>query len=312
MIKALLCCAALLTLTACGGGGKPAKRGKIDMKTDVRVERGAEPMKLGEVLIPAPKGAGEINIVNFPMNTRCTLPRATVDAKVINVASYEGGQKRSPLFFAQEHPETKRVTGGYGLENAHIANIIVTDTSAPLYLVFTSHSSTLWVVHAAPNVEIEAISVISLEPSGLAGAGIAQDRIGFIKRAGHDYMKSKNFRAGPKDCYEKPIRYFNAAEQTKIEPANYTRTQEDFAQYRVKEKAYKDWLRSLGRKVGHHVNLDLGDYRIDAALIGPAPTQALQAKQISGPIYVSPEFYTAFWGSKKDARAKYPEQKRKK
>ena len=115
MIKALLCCAALLTLTACGGGGKPAKRGKIDMKTDVRVERGAEPMKLGEVLIPAPKGAGEINIVNFPMNTRCTLPRATVDAKVINVASYEGGQKRSPLFFAQEHPETKRVTGGLRL-----------------------------------------------------------------------------------------------------------------------------------------------------------------------------------------------------
>ena len=312
MIKTLLCTAALLTLTACGGGDKPAKRGKIDMKTDVRVERGAEPMKLGEVLIPASQGTGQINIVGFPMNTTCTLPRASYGAKVINVASYEGGQKRSPLFFAQEHPETKRVTGGYELENAHIANIIVTDTSAPLYLVFTSHNSTLWVVHAAPNVEIEAVSVISFEPSGLAGVGTAQDRIGFIKRAGHDYMASARFSSGPRDCYRKPIRYFNAAEQTKVQPANYTRTPEDYAQYRVKEKAYTDWLIWLGKNVGHAVDLDFGDYRIDAALIGPTPAQPVQAVPISGPIYVSPEFTTAFWGSKKDARAQYPERKQKK
>ncbi len=274
MIKALLCSAALLTLTACGGD-KPTKRGKVDMKTPVSVERGTAPVKLGEILRPAPTENGDVNIVQIKPNRSCILPRAGSTSKVVNITASGGGSKRnSPLFFGQFHK--KHVSGipGYVYSNPSISDVVITDTSQPIYLALASQEATLWVIHTAPGVTIDGIAVVSGEQSAVTGTNISRNRIGFV------------LEHSSRRCWTPPARRANSD-----------------------DKQYKDWLTWYGQKIYNPIDLDLGGTYVHASLIGPKPASPIEYKPYAGTVYASQVYYeVTFWGTEEQMQEKYPKK----
>ncbi len=272
----------------------------IDMKTDVEVVSGAEPMKLGEVLIPAPK-MQPATLLSVPNNKNCNLVRG--GAVVANITGYEGDSQRVPLFFVKErsYREDSRdmdspVHTAFSLKRADITNVIVTQTDKPVNLLLTTHDANLWVIHKAPNVEIAAINVMSYEGGAVIAPSVDPSRIKFIVN-----------NEGTRRCWKKPQRYTNAKEKSAVKPANYTRKPEDYERYRQEEKTYNEWLRWVGQKVGRVGHAIDREYRIEAALVGPPPVQPVAATPLGGQIIVDHSRHdNVFWGSQKEAEKKFP------
>lgn len=299
----------LLTLIlAIGMAGCAKPKSKIDMKTDVEVIPGAEPMKLGEILLPA-SAALEPQIVSAPKNAGCQLIRSN-SADVANITGYEGAPRsHSPLFFVKEikyrenpQDKTEPLKTGYSLNRADITDVVVTATEKPVNLLLTSHDASVWVIHPAAGVKIEAINVMSYEGGAVIAPGVDPKRIKFV-------INSEI----TKKCWKKPERYTNAKEKAAVKPANYERKPEDFERYRKEEQSYKAWLNWVGGKVGLVKYPIDREYRVEAALVGPNPSAPIAATPVGGQVVVDHSRYmTVFWGSKRAARQQYPKPKRKK
>ena len=305
---ALYCLCGFL-LVACSPKG--ASGPQIDMKTKVVQVRGAVPLKLGEVMFPASVPGEGITFRALRNRTNCQMPKASKSAKVVSITAYEGPNEYSgPLFFASKVKGIDLKPVRVLSQSAGIAHIIVTDTEQPVYLSLASHDSVLWRVHTAPGVQIDGVSVMSYEPSGLMVAGLPAHRIGFIDRSdGDEFKEHQSYSKRYNKCWKSPQRYTNAkAIGKKNTSTGYVYSRQDLERFKAREQSYKDWLFWQRQYIGH-LNADMGAYRVEAALIGPAPApgQQLQPTPPSTPVYVAKDGFEPFWGTRAAAYAQYPE-----
>jgi len=126
------------------------------------------------------------------------------------------------------------------------SKIIITDTSAPIFVVAGTYENTVWEVYAAPGVKLDGMVLIGHEAQAVVNTNIKPSRISFISKS--DPLHKKCYHAANRDG----------------DSAN-----------KDKQKAYKDWRRYLSRKLGRAPSETVNDYGIDAALIGPVPDLAL-------------------------------------
>ncbi|HFB55122.1 MAG TPA: hypothetical protein ENJ46_04285 [Hellea balneolensis] len=301
-------CAAMLMVWGCADSG--AKRPKLDMKTKVVQARGALPLKLGEVLLPVRAPQDGVKFRKVPNLKSCHFPRASEEAKVVSITAYEGPNEYfGPLFFAAKVNDEDGTPIRTLSKSAGVVNVIVTETQRPVYLSLASYDPVLWRIHTAPDVKLDGVSVISHEPSGLMVAGLAPARIGFyIYSEGDTTKRRKAYNMRRVSCWKSPERYSNAKAHWEAPAGNgYVRTREDMQKYKAEEKAYKSWLTWQRRRIGH-LNVDMSAYRVEAALVGPAPIpgQQITPTPLSGPVYIANNGYEAFWGTRETAYAQYP------
>jgi len=134
-------------------------------------------------------------------------------------------------------------------EQIEQSEIIVTETERPVFLILGSYESILWKIHAAPGVQIDGVVAASLEPSLITG-DVTPDRIGFVSRK----------LDGQKDC------------------AIYPSTSSP-----EKAKVWKRFMSDYLRKPAKQMSA----YRVNGALIGPAPSEPVAATALfDTPVYM--------------------------
>jgi hypothetical protein len=119
----------------------------------------------------------------FDANVTCQLRRPAAGEKLANVYIRESfveaplrairddqllTELESRVGQALSEGEDLNLTG-LDERRFEIADVYVTDTSAPLYLVLQSNSETVWNIHTAAGVTISHIAMVSGGSSGLAG-----------------------------------------------------------------------------------------------------------------------------------------------
>ncbi|WP_143435327.1 hypothetical protein [Henriciella aquimarina] len=259
----------------------------------------------------------------YEMPTHCRLPRASGTAKVYYLYTYGGGQKvplhvvwrqpgsarmdtrkrvptlpgNDPMFSkgSPVHNEMEKLAEARLIGNMRRADVVVTDTDQPVYLVLASYDEILWNLQLAPGVMLDGVSVISYEGAMVANAP-EPERVGFISMRNSPNAK----------CYESPKgREIPVAERV----AGAKKLNPDFD-----ERAYLDRWRqdirdtrkfhtqTLPRLVGARAGVQL--YRkkgvgADAVLMGPVPEVPFAPQPVTSILYQSNMI--PLWGTRKDA-----------
>lgn len=265
--------AAAILMTGCGGE-TGQKASKYDMFKEVLVGPDEDTIQLWQAIeTKGPDVAA--TFIKPPANSNCKMNRAR-GGSVTNITAYEGGSARVPLFFVkkrvikrldQEEPLT-----AFSLQRANMTDVIVTETEDPVNLLLSTHDANLWVIHSAPDVDINSINVVGYEGAGVIAPGVDPSKIKFIV-GGRENRK----------CWPKP-------ERAEKNPEGY--------------KKWQSWIR---KNIGRVANNYDSEYRLDAALVGPAPLEPIAASPIGGAIIVdASRYHDVFWGSKKDAAIAFP------
>jgi len=272
----------------------------IDMSIPVAVEHGAEPMRLGEILGSHPKQK-PADLIVFPENKNCKMLRARGGAIVANVTSSEGGKPRSPLYFVSDrYQKPQDEAPYYSLEKARVTDVVVTKTDAPVSLLLTSYNPTLWVIHSAENVKIDTINIMSFEGAALIAPQVDKRYVNFLI-SNQDNEKCRKKPLGYRDK-DTPQSYGEARLAKRIE----RRGRKSKYSKEGKIKAYREWLNWVAKKIGRvDVAIDR-EYRVESALIGLPPDQVVPATAVGGEVLIGPSHADVFWGSKKQAKKKFP------
>jgi hypothetical protein len=264
---------ASLALGACSQEPRQ-KFSKYTMDRDVYVGLDQESMQLWEALetkgpdIPA-------TIIKSPANYNCRVKRA-LGGGVTTITAYEGDTSPAPLFFVQKqllniiNQDDPLVA--FSMKRANMTDVVVTQTDKPVNLVLTTHDANLWVIHSAPGVDIRSINVFSHEGAGVIAPGIDPSKVKFI------VANEKNARCRP-------------------QRADADRDKEGYA----------DWQKWIRSKIGRIESSFDSEYRVEAALIGPAPMQPIAPAPIGGTVIVdTSRYHDVFWGTREDAESKFP------
>ncbi len=197
-------------------------------------------------------------IESIKINKRCRMPRASRDAKIVYVYSYAGGTN-SPLAHAYKSPfETGRERHGR-------TDIIVTETSKPIFLLLESYDSVLWTLQVAPGVDIDGVAVLSYEGSSLAN-GPGNKRVGFLGFRGVE--NNKCFQRGGE-----PVAVDLSVARAKEN--NYIADQSDREKWGAEYRELIDWqrryvLQLIGGQIDEQIyRTSVGPF--NAVLIGPVP-----------------------------------------
>ena len=172
-----------------------------------------------------PSGPNSVHgeIQAFEANENCTLRPIGADEKFVNI-NVSRTNTTGPIqtIHTESINEIIRDAAKEAIGEGHspglikvprgkmgILDVIVTDTSGPLYLALqTSSSNTLWNIHAAPGVEIAHIAMISGGPSALTGT-IGNASFEAV-RSSRDANQTRfyDFRGDPGDieCMTRPFR----------------------------------------------------------------------------------------------------------
>ncbi len=124
------------------------------------------------------------DIENYDMNETCQLRPVGTDEKLISV-NIDTGHAHGPIQIVnnaaiydviEDHTKEALEDGhGIGMMKIHrgtmkVIDVIVTDTSAPLYLTLQSRSTRMmWHIHAGPDVNIAHIAMIGSSAPALTG-----------------------------------------------------------------------------------------------------------------------------------------------
>lgn len=254
---------------------------------------------------------------------KCRMPRPSSGAKLAYVYTYGGGVK-TPLHYIADgtNAETIKarmaatkavadeVSRSGSFEQAALArefagfargnavewttriDVLVTDTSAPVYLVLTSYNSVMWNIQRAPGVQIDGIVVSAYEGGAIAN-GVDERRTGFM---GFDGSPNRS-------CYLKG-RGLSVPAEVRIASARRMNPDFDVSRYREEwqadERAGKEFFRlELPRRFGKapdKVLVDAGGETFKAVLVGPVPDVPFEQQPVTRlqiPSYIAP-----YWGTR--------------
>jgi len=263
-----------LAFGACSANSPRKQKSQYDMHKDVYVGPDEDSLRLWEAI--ESKGPNvPATFIKSPANNNCSTKRAT-GSGVTNITAYEGDTARVPLFFVKKQSlnivDQKDPLIAFSLKRANTTDVIVTQTDKPVNLLLTAHDANLWVIHSAPGTDIRSINVISHEGAGVIAPSVDPSKIKFIIR------NSKNRR-----CWPGPVKSQKDAE------------------------SYKEWQAWIRSKIGRVENNYDDEYRLEAALVGPAPLRPITPSPIGGTVIVDgSRYHDVFWGSRDDGETKFP------
>jgi hypothetical protein len=110
-------------------------------------------MRTGGCSFPPPKPGAKLALV--------TTSESPVDAPVYSIDAADI-RKRADLYireWGRKGEAPRAADADSGLDGFHIANVVVTDTSAPVHLVLAGWSRVLWNIHAAEGVTISGVAI---------------------------------------------------------------------------------------------------------------------------------------------------------
>lgn len=305
----------VIALTLLGGCGQTGPSSKPDMMNAATQVRGAAELKVGQVLVSGKEALwGDVSLTKVPYDKKCNPPRPTSGAKVVNVTAHTGRKSARPLGWLDQ---SEAYSSGRSVQMSTIVEVLVTETQHPVYLALASQDEVLWVIRKTPGAKVDGVTMIGFKPPAIIG-GPGTDRTGFLLARGNfierkkshemvyvtakDVNAARRAEAAHKRSYMQPQKYFSAAEQAKVQPANFERTKEDFAAYKVKEKEYKAWRTWLRKKLGR-VDDDVSGYGVRVAVVGPPPSQPIVRETLSGEILIVDGVGEPFLGSREEAMA---------
>jgi len=261
----------------------------------VTTVKDSPPMTSQDLFIPGNQAHEDLVAIKVQSSENCRVPkpRRGKGTKVINVNAGEGHKvEKTPLYAVEIYDYGRRNSPRYRrkIKPFQVSRIVITDTTAPVYLVLSSFQATYWEIHTAPGATVDGIYVVSDLPQAVGNAQIDRDRIAFSIL---DNTKSP--------CIGHPRLYFNAAEQLAITPANYEYTQDDIKAYKLQEKEYKRWQSTLSKRVGN-ISVQMSDLYLKLALIGPPPNTPIIGNYTTLDVYASgPEEFQFATGNKSKA-----------
>jgi len=234
---------AALFLTTCGGGSPQGPK----MDVPVNVPGGDSDLQLFQILEPPFIDYSQLTVEARKGRRNCAINRPSSNAKIVNINSYTSSTRRgSPINAVNARLNRDTQKWRPNVSSYYRSKIIITDTSAPIFVVAGTYENTVWEVYVAPGVKLDGMVLIGHEAQAVVNTNIKPSRISFISKS--DPLHKKCYHAANRDG----------------DSAN-----------KDKQKAYKDWRRYLSRKLGRAPSETVNDYGIDAALIGPVPDFAL-------------------------------------
>ena len=231
-----------------------------DLNMPLHASAEGEAPRYGQVMasVPFMDPQAAPPIESIKIDKRCRMPRASRDAKIVYVYSYAGGTN-SPLIHAYKSAFES------GRERHGRTDIIVTETSQPVFLLLESYNSVLWHLQAAPGVEIDGVAVLSYEGSSLAN-GPDSRRVGFLGFRGVENHKC--FKRGGEPV---PVELSVA----RAKENNYIADQSDRDEWNAKYRALMDWQgRYILQLIGGQIDEQIyrrGAGGFNAVLVGPVP-----------------------------------------
>lgn len=239
LMTALL--AAAVLQASCGATSSSPKGPKMDVP--VNVPDGETDLRLFQLIEPPIIDYSQLTVEARKGRRDCAINRPTAGAKIVNINSYTSTTRRgSPInaVSTRQNRETKKWK--IYVSPYYRTKIVITDTSAPIFIVAGTYENTIWEIFAAPGVKLDGMMLVGHEAQAVVNSNIRSSRISFIAK--DDPLHKK--------CYEA------ARRPSSSEP-----------------KQYQDWRRYISRKMGRPPAEVVNDYGIDAVLIGPVPDFAL-------------------------------------
>ena len=217
------------------------------MDVPVNVPGGESDLHLFQVLEAPIIDYDQLKVEKRKGRRDCGINRPSSNAKIVNINSYTSSTRRgSPINAISAHLNHDTQKWRHFVSPYYRSKIIITDTSAPIYVVAGTYENTIWEVYAAPGVKLDGMLLIGHEPQAVVNTNIKPGRISFISKSDPLHRK----------CYQKANRDKNSTKKSE-------------------QKAYREWRRYLSKKLGRSPSETVNDYGIDAALIGPVPDLAL-------------------------------------
>ena len=123
-----------------------------------------------------------------PLDSSCRVPRPSSGAEVTFI-EIGGGTVKLPLHFVDIPHEGEQIPGvnqggGRGIKMKQASqvrrvDVIIGENQAPVYLMLSAYSETLWVLHVSENVDLEGVAVVGYEAQGLTNVP-TNTKVGFV------------------------------------------------------------------------------------------------------------------------------------
>lgn len=220
------------------------------MDVPVNVPGGETDLKLFQLIEPPIIDYNQLTVEPRKGRKKCAINRPTAGAKIVNINSYTSSTRRgSPINAVSAYKGPNAKEWDIVVKSYYRSKIVITDTSAPIFIVAGTYENTIWEVFAAPGVKLDGMMLIGHKAQAVVNSNINSNRISFISKS--DPLH--------KNCYK-------AAET----PGTTTAGSKS-----ERWKDYQSWRRYISRKMGRPPVEAINDYAIDAVLIGPVPDLAL-------------------------------------
>ncbi|MEO0982419.1 MAG: hypothetical protein AAFX03_07185 [Pseudomonadota bacterium] len=185
-----------------------------------------------------------------------------------------------------------RVRYGAG-KQLSVVNVAVTDTSQPIYLVFSSQAHVIWNFHVAPGADIRRIALVG---GGRLGYANAPAGVPVQALFGDDRI----------DCHVAPAR-MPQEDWIYVRDADITPgRRESIAEFEDRAKRYSRWFGRQFRKPAYE---HIGDNGLSNVVIGPMPTHSshrLPFAPLEGAtLHLSPDLHTVVGTRRDRARRVY-------
>lgn len=232
----------------------------------------------------------------------CTLPRPSQGALVVFVES-QSGSGNSPLVW---YHEDKRERGyersepferleGAGPRQISVQrmNVVVTETSRPVYLVLAAHDAVLYNLQLAPDVRLDGVALISSEGAALANLpqGVSAGFITGMNNTVHPAQRH---------CFFSASTPFNADMAERELAIRYRVSERDREIFRKREADFRRWRQYIQAQTGAPGET-ISAHAPTGILIGEAPSSRLTYQPVSSIAYVS-EFAFEWQGRRYDIR----------
>lgn len=295
-MRAILFSSMIFGLAACGGGGSPSGAPDGPKFASIRgyeYDDNVVKMSSGELLWAETilkdykkkrRSSGDV-VLKTLTQTGCKLPRLTPNEHAIQTVTIEESHLDSPIYVLDDemykegvaqlikrYKETGRIVGlgpQYSRPTAvGLVNVVVTETSKPVFLVLSARRQTLWNIHPAEGVTIDKIVILSNEPNGLANVPDGAEVFALMGEKATERCKIIPAR--------RPEDHWDLME-------GYTRNSTSYKADRVREsiKAGNAFYNVLDR------NYDVRDYgiidasRLSHVLVGPKPDKKVTYQSLN-------------------------------
>ena len=320
-MRAILATVALLGLAGCDA--LAAGSSAIPADTLLAVGEGQETAAYGQVVsgsVPFNTASPPVAFETLQSSASCNKPKARPGAKAAYVYTYGGGV-HVPLQHVnfRDTPEQadarreamknlKGVTQKSAMASEFVAfragntvewssriDVLVTETTAPVFLYLSSYDPILWNIQLAPGASLDGVVVNSYDASSVAN-GTDAARTALVS---FDNSPSRR-------CYaDAPIRAIPVADRIaaarKLNPdfnPNPYRQQWE-ADYRKGQNFGSEMIRLIGKKPDWIVTRSADGNGIKAILIGPQPAAPFALQPVTR--LQIPSHIATFWGSRRDA-----------